>query len=135
MPDLDQTLLALADPARRGVIDLLREKPRRASEIAHALRMSRPAMSRHLRVLRQTGLVVQDGIDADARVRMYRLRGEPIEHLRGWLEEVEGFWTAQLASFKTRVEGSNPKPNREARAVAASRAPKSTRPASRLQKP
>lgn len=103
MTALDDTLLALADPTRRGVIDLLRREPRRASDIADALGASRPAMSRHLRVLREAGLVDTSGED-DARVRVYRLRPEPFDRLRGWLDEVEQFWEGQLASFAAHVE-------------------------------
>jgi DNA-binding transcriptional ArsR family regulator len=105
MPNkLDRTLAALADPTRREVVDLLRKKPRRASDLAHALSMSPPAMSRHLRRLRQTGLVTKDDLDGDARVRIYRLKHEPFAEPRGWLDQVEGFWNVQLASFKDRAE-------------------------------
>ena len=101
---VDRTLAALADPTRREVIDLLRQKPRRASDIASALSMSKPAMSRHLRLLRKTGLVTKDELENDARVRVYRLEREPFVELRSWLDEVEGFWTAQLSAFKARAE-------------------------------
>ncbi len=101
---LDRTLAALADPTRRQVVHLLRKRPRRAGEIADALSMTRPAMSRHLRVLRKTGLVNEDEPANDARVRIYRLRREPFSQLRQWLEEVEAFWGAQLDSFKEHVE-------------------------------
>jgi len=56
---LDRTLLALADPTRRGVVELLRQRPRRAGELADALSMTPPAMSRHWRLLRKTGLVAE----------------------------------------------------------------------------
>ncbi len=102
--DLDRTFAALADPTRRGVVDLLRRKPRRAGELAAAFDMSPPAMSRHLRVLRKTGLVEEDSLDDDARVRVYRLRPEPFAKLRGWLDEVESFWTGQLDAFKEHAE-------------------------------
>ncbi len=102
--DLDQTLAALADPTRRGVVDLLRRKPRRAGELAEALSMSPPAMSRHLRVLRKTGLVEERELDDDARVRMYRLRPEPFTALRAWLDGVETFWVGQLDAFKAHAE-------------------------------
>lgn len=101
---LDETLAALADPTRRGVIDLLRRKPRRAGELAAALSMSAPAMSRHLRVLRKTGLVEERELDDDARVRVYRLRPEPFSALRDWLEEVQAFWADQLDAFKVHAE-------------------------------
>ena len=102
--ELDTTLLALADPARRGVIELLQQEPRCSSALADALALSRPAMSRHLRVLRQAGLVEETVLDQDARVRVYRLRREPFAGLRAWLEDVEGFWTDQLESFKRHAE-------------------------------
>ena len=101
---LDRTLLALADPTRRGVIELLRKRPRRASELADALSMTRPAMSRHLRLLRKTGLVSESEPEHDARVRMYRLEREPFNELRGWLDEVEAFWGDQLQAFKEHAE-------------------------------
>src|SRR6188768_2950578 len=101
---VDSAFAALADPTRRGVIDLLRRRPRRAGELAEALEMSPPAMSRHLRVLRQSGLVEEDHQGDDARVRTYRLRPEPFGHLRRWLDEVEAFWAAELAAFKEHAE-------------------------------
>jgi DNA-binding transcriptional ArsR family regulator len=107
--DLDDTLSALADPSRRAVVDLLQQKPRCSSALADALDLSRPAMSRHLRVLRQAGLVEEASLDDDARVRVYRLRREPFVELRGWLEEVEGFWTDQLAAFKEHAEARHRK--------------------------
>lgn len=101
---LDRTLFALADPHRRGVIDLLRKKPRRASELADALELTRPAMSRHLRVLRKSGLVREGGDEHDARLRIYRLERERFDDLEAWLEEVRAFWTQQLDAFKAYAE-------------------------------
>lgn len=104
--NLDATFAALADPTRRGVVELLRKRPRRASDLADALEASRPAMSRHLRVLRASGLVetTEEDDEGDARERIYRLRPAPFEELRGWLDDVERFWTVQLGSFKEHVE-------------------------------
>lgn len=104
MSELDATLLALADPARRGVVDLLRKRPRRAGELAAALELSPPAMSRHLRVLRQSGLVEEQHQGDDARVRVYRLRHQPFQGMRRWLDEVEAFWTLELKAFKEHAE-------------------------------
>lgn len=101
---LDRTLLALAEPTRRGVIELLRRQPQRASELAEQLGMSRPAMSRHLKLLRKTGLVSEDELEEDARVRMYRLERAPFTELRDWLADVEGFWGDQLGAFKAHAE-------------------------------
>ena len=90
--DIDDTLAALADPTRRAVVDLLRVRPRRAGELSDAFDVSAPAMSRHLRVLRKRGLIEEERIDDDARVRVYRLRQEKFRHLQAWLERVEEFW-------------------------------------------
>ena len=103
---LDETLSALADPTRRAVIELLRDRPRRASDLAKALKVPKPAMSRHLRVLRKSGLVSEREPEHDARVRLYRLEQRRFSELRSWLEEVEGFWTDQLQAFKAHAERS-----------------------------
>lgn len=108
MSELERTFAALSDPTRRGVVDLLRREPRRAGDLAEALATSAPAMSRHLRVLRQSGIVEVVGdstdVDADARVRVYALRKEPFKRLRRWLDEVEAFWTLELTAFKAHAE-------------------------------
>src|SRR5262249_24110309 len=98
--NLDDTLAALAEPTRRRVVDLLRERPRRAGELANAFRVSAPAMSRHLRVLRTRGLVEEERVDGDARVRVYKLRREPFDALQVWLRELEAVWSDQLESFR-----------------------------------
>jgi DNA-binding transcriptional ArsR family regulator len=95
---------ALADPARRGVVDLLRKRPCRAGELASALSISPARMSQHLRVLRTSGLIEDDDVEGDARVRLYRLRPEPFSAMRGWLDEVEEFWTLELHAFKAHAE-------------------------------
>ncbi|MBS2017163.1 MAG: winged helix-turn-helix transcriptional regulator [Deltaproteobacteria bacterium] len=117
-PDLDGTLAALADPTRRGVVELLRKRPRRAGELAEAFSMSAPAMSRHLRVLRTSGLVEEErdrDVDEDARVRVYRLKREPFDALEAWIRDVQSFWAGELASFKEyaeRTRGGKPEPRR-----------------------
>ena len=101
---LDSTLAALADPTRRHVVDLLRRSPRRAGELAARTHMSAPAMSRHLRVLRASGLVEAEAMPDDARARVYRLRRRPFADLQAWLDQVQTFWDDQLASFKEHAE-------------------------------
>ena len=109
---LDATLAALAEPTRRRVIELLRERPHRASELAAAAGASGPAMSRHLRVLRISGLVEEERVDHDARVHVYRLRREQFVTLQAWLDGVHAFWTDQLDAYREHVErtrgGSRP---------------------------
>ena len=101
---LDETLQALADPTRRRVVDLLRKRPRPAGDLARASRISPPAMSRHLRVLRESGLVEEERDRDDARLRIYRLRPQPFRDLQAWLRDVESFWALQLDAFKTHAE-------------------------------
>jgi DNA-binding transcriptional ArsR family regulator len=101
---LGSTLAALADPARRGIVDRLGRGPQRSSELADALSVSRPTMSRHLGVLRRAGIVEQELLESDARGRLIRLRRQPFAELRGWLDEVEAFWGDQLDAFKAHAE-------------------------------
>ncbi|HLZ77551.1 metalloregulator ArsR/SmtB family transcription factor [Phenylobacterium sp.] len=101
---LDQTLAALADPHRRKVVDLLIHGPRAAGDLARELELSPPAMSRHLRTLRHSGLVEESHPPFDARVRIYALRPEPMVHLLRWLEDAEKLWSEQLAAFKAHIE-------------------------------
>ena len=100
----DRTLAALADPNRRRVIDLLSRGPRAAGELARELQLTPPAMSRHLRALRQSGLVEESHPEFDARVRIYALRPEPMANLLRWLEEAERLWSDQLLAFKAHLE-------------------------------
>jgi DNA-binding transcriptional ArsR family regulator len=101
---IDRTLAALADPHRRRAVDLLAERPRAAGELARALELPAPAMSRHLKTLKESGLVEESHPAFDARVRIYALRPEPMVHLIRWLEEAERLWSDQLAAFKAHVE-------------------------------
>jgi DNA-binding transcriptional ArsR family regulator len=108
---IDATLSALAEPTRRRVVTLLRDGPRRASEIAEALGTSRQAMSRHLRVLREAGLLQElgapadDADEVDARTRVYGLDTRPLAPLNDWLADIQAFWGEQLAAFKAHAEG------------------------------
>lgn len=104
---LDQTFYALSDPTRRAVIDLLRRRPHRAGELAERLDMTAPALSRHLRVLRQSRLIAEDAVDADARVRLYRLEQASFTPLRRWLDLVEAYWGDQLQAFKQHAEAKH----------------------------
>jgi DNA-binding transcriptional ArsR family regulator len=102
--DLDRTLAALADPYRRRVVDLLRQRPHRAGELAEATQISFPLMSRHLKTLRESGLVEEDRDEFDSRVRIYRLRPEPMGDLKVWLEETEALWSRQLLALKAHLQ-------------------------------
>lgn len=112
-PTLDETIAALADPTRRAVIDLLRDGPHRAGEIAAALDMSAPALSRHLRLLRQSGLITDDAVEEDARVRLFRLEPLAFASLRDWMAELESYWSGQLNAFKQHAEATGKRPTRK----------------------
>jgi DNA-binding transcriptional ArsR family regulator len=102
--NIDELLQALADPVRRQTIDLLNRRPHTAGELASALDLSAPLMSRHLRALRLGGLVDGAADHSDARVRVYRLRPKGLATLRNWLEGFDAHWGAQLDAFKAHVE-------------------------------
>jgi DNA-binding transcriptional ArsR family regulator len=92
---------ALADPTRRAVLDLLRRGSQPAGQIAEAFPVSRPAISKHLRVLRRAHLVSEK---RNGRHRFYHLNPEPLKTVDSWLEQYRGFWQTNLGSLKKFVE-------------------------------
>jgi DNA-binding transcriptional ArsR family regulator len=102
--NLDAALTALADPDRRRAIELLGKAPRRAGELAEALGLTAPAMSRHLRILKLGGLVEETHPDFDARVRIYTLKEGGMADLKLWLAETDKLWAAQITAFKAHME-------------------------------
>jgi len=84
---------AVSDPTRRRLLDLLREEPAPVHALAESFDMSRPAVSQHLKVLKDAGLVsdVQVG-----RLRLYRLNAEPLREIDAWMDHYRKFWPARL---------------------------------------
>jgi DNA-binding transcriptional ArsR family regulator len=111
---LDSAFAALADASRREILRMLLHKPRRAGELAEGIDMSPQALSRHLRVLRQAGLVAENGIETDARVRLYSVQPDAFESVQQWITQSEDLWRRQLLAFKTYAENlhrkARPKP-------------------------
>jgi DNA-binding transcriptional ArsR family regulator len=105
--DLDAAFAALADSTRRAVIRELLRAPLRAGELSERVEMSPPALSRHLRVLREAGLIVEDGVEHDARISVYKVHLDAFAPVRRWLDQVEEHWHEQLASFKAYAESSS----------------------------
>lgn len=97
---------ALADPTRRALLDLLRGGSRAAGQIAESFPVSRPAISKHLRVLRRAELVreVRRG-----RHRFYQLNAGPLHSVDEWLEQYRVFWDAKLGGLKAFVESEHPR--------------------------
>ena len=91
----------IADPSRRRVLDLLRDDERTVTELVDSLDMSQPAVSKHLRVLRDAGLVEAR---VDAQRRIYSLRPEPLAELDAWLAPYRRFWRGRLASLERHLE-------------------------------
>jgi DNA-binding transcriptional ArsR family regulator len=92
---------AIRDPTRRRMLELLRDRPLAATQLAAAFPVSQPAISRHLRVLREADLVRVRGDDADRRLRTYHLNPAPLGEVGGWLS---GFWQGRLDRFAEYVE-------------------------------
>jgi DNA-binding transcriptional ArsR family regulator len=105
-PDLDAAFAALSASSRREMIRMLLHKPRRAGELADSVDMSPQALSRHLRVLRKAGLVVEEGIEDDARVRVYSVHPTAFQPVQQWLAQAEELWRGQLHAFKSYAENS-----------------------------
>src|SRR5215475_10182486 len=97
----EATFQALADPTRRAVLDLLRQGSQPAGEIASAFPVSRPAISKHLRLLRRAHLVREH---REGRNRIYQLNPEPLRAVDTWIEQYRAFWATSLNNLKSFVE-------------------------------
>jgi DNA-binding transcriptional ArsR family regulator len=97
----------LADPTRRRVVELLAEGPRRPRQLAAEAHTSPQAMSNHLRVLLDAGVVADERLPTDARARVFRLRPQSLTAVQAWLDQLQAEWRVQLRSFKQHVEGKS----------------------------
>ena len=97
------TLSALADPNRFQIVELLRPGPKHVGEIEKRLKLQQPQVSKHLRVLREAGIVVSS---VDAQRRIYELRPQPFRALDEWLERYRSYWDARLDDLETHLENS-----------------------------
>jgi DNA-binding transcriptional ArsR family regulator len=100
-PSDDAIFKALADPTRRHILSLLRERRRSVGEIASNFRVSRPAISKHLRLLRDAGLVVDR---PEGTTRMCELNAAPLEQVDAWLDTYKTFWARSLERLKAQLE-------------------------------
>jgi len=98
MPRMEAALKAIAEPRRRQILSLVREGEMSAGEIASHFEVTRPAISQHLTVLKEAGLVAER---RDGTKRIYRLRPEGVEELRAFIEEM---WTQRLGVLKDEAE-------------------------------
>ncbi|HEX6040195.1 metalloregulator ArsR/SmtB family transcription factor [Longimicrobium sp.] len=96
---------ALANPVRRSILQMLREQPRAAGEIAAAFNLQRPAVSEHLQVLRNAGLVTEE---ARGRHRIYHLRPEALAEVGEWLRPFEQYWRERLRALRETLDEKSP---------------------------
>ena len=92
---------AIADPTRRAILDRLRAGPAPVNALAADFRQSRPAISKHLRVLRSARLVAEERV---GRERLYELQPRPLQQVAGWIEGYRSFWMASLGNLKRYLE-------------------------------
>ena len=107
------TYEALADPTRRRILDLLRERPRLVGELVDLLEISQPGVSKQLRVLREVGLV---RVRQDAQRHWYELRFEPLVELDAWLASYRHLWNARfdrLDEYLQELQDEEENPDRE----------------------
>lgn len=97
---MDAVLQALADGSRRTLLEILKDHPATAGELADALPITRPGVSRHLRVLREAGLV---DVRQDAQRRIYSLRPQPLAEVDDWLEDYRVLWRQRLDALHTEI--------------------------------
>ncbi|THG36228.1 winged helix-turn-helix transcriptional regulator [Glaciibacter flavus] len=97
---MDDVLQAIGDDSRRKILAMLREGPATAGALAEALPIARPGVSRHLRVLREAGLV---DVRHDAQRRIYSLRADPLAELDDWLETYRLLWRNRLDALHTEI--------------------------------
>jgi DNA-binding transcriptional ArsR family regulator len=95
------TFEVLAEPTRRHILDLLRERERSVGELVDRLTISQPGVSKHLRVLREAGLVE---VRTDAQRRWYGLRAEPLTEIAAWLEPYRRFWAGHLDALEQHLD-------------------------------
>ena len=92
---------AVAEPSRRQILDLLRDGERTAGDLVTRLHLSQPGVSKHLKVLRETGLVE---VRPDGKRRWYALRAEPLAEVAGWLELYRAHWSERLDALEQHLE-------------------------------
>jgi DNA-binding transcriptional ArsR family regulator len=105
MPTATATWSALADPHRRAILELLLERPRPVGELVEQLRLSQPGTSKHLRVLREAGLV---RARQDGRRRLYALEPRPMAELDAWLAPYRRLWSESLDALGRHLDSANP---------------------------
>jgi DNA-binding transcriptional ArsR family regulator len=95
------TFELVAEPTRRRILDLVRDRERSVGDLVERLGLSQPGVSKHLRVLREAGLV---DVRHDAQRRLYRLRPEPLSEIDAWLEPYRRYWAGRLDALEEHLD-------------------------------
>jgi DNA-binding transcriptional ArsR family regulator len=106
---VESAFAIIAEPNRRAILSLLAASERSVSEIERALRISQPSVSKHLRVLRESGFVESRG---DAQRRLYRVRPEPLREVDAWLAPFRRFWSAHVDALERHLDRKDQAPRR-----------------------
>jgi DNA-binding transcriptional ArsR family regulator len=111
---MESVFEVIAEPSRRAILSLLASSRLSVGEIERQLRMPQPAVSKHLRVLREAGFVEST---VDAQRRLYRLKPEPLQEVEAWLAPFRRFWSARVDALERHLDRTNPptSPKRKAR--------------------
>ncbi len=109
VPTAPSVLEVIAEPTRRRILDAVRDGERSVGELVAQVGMHQPGVSRHLRVLREAGLVE---VRSDAQRRLYRLRAEPLRDLDAWLEPYRAHWAGRLDALERHLR-DHPRPTPE----------------------
>lgn len=104
---MEATFSVLAEPNRRRILDLLRERERTVNELVEHLDLSQPAVSKHLKVLREAGLVE---VRQDAQRRWYRLQAKPLIEIEAWLAPYRSFWSERLDALEAYLSAQEQEP-------------------------
>jgi DNA-binding transcriptional ArsR family regulator len=114
----------IAEPNRRAILSLLASSEQSVGEIERELGMSQPAVSKHLRVLREAGFVEAT---VDAQRRLYRLKAEPLQEVAAWLDPFRRFWSAHVDALERFLDRKEPPPRTKRKSKRRPRAPKPNR--------
>ncbi len=112
MPLVESTFAILAEPSRRAILSLLAASERSVGELEQKLRMPQPSVSKHLRVLRDAGLVEAR---VDAQRRVYRIRPEPLLEVDAWLAPFRRFWSDRVDALERHLDRMEQQPSRRKR--------------------
>ena len=104
---MSATFDVLAEPTRREILDLLRDRERPVNDLVNRLAISQPGVSKHLRVLREAGLVE---VRTDAQRRLYRVRAQPLEEIDAWLAPYRRLWEGTLDALERHLDEETEEP-------------------------